>query len=150
MKRILSLDGGGIRGVFSLEILLHMQQLLRDSYGRPDLVLADHFDMFAGTSTGAIIATCLCWGMTVEAVLDLYEKHGQTMFRPVSWSKPLKKLFFARYEARPLSEFLLNLFSEDGDGKVPALLGSERLRKALLVEILEWRSLIRHRKMPRK
>ena len=53
MKRILSLDGGGIRGVFSLEILLHMQQMLRDRYGRTDLVLADHFDMFAGTSTQA-------------------------------------------------------------------------------------------------
>lgn len=135
MKRILSLDGGGIRGVFSLEILLHMQQLLRDSYGRADLVLADHFDMFAGTSTGAIIATCLCWGMTVEEILDLYEKHGRTMFRPVPWSKPLKRLLFARYEARPLSEFLLRLFSEHGDGKVPALLGSDRLRKALLVVV---------------
>ena len=73
--------------------------------------------------------------MTVEQVLDLYEKHGQTMFRPVPWSKPLKRLFFARYEAKPLSDFLLNLFSEDGDGKVPALLGSERLRKALLVVV---------------
>jgi hypothetical protein len=60
MKRILALDGGGIRGVFSLEILLHIQTLLREHYQAPEMVLADHFDLFAGTSTGAIIATCLC------------------------------------------------------------------------------------------
>ena len=88
MKRILSLDGGGIRGVFSLEILLHMQGLLRLHYGSPGLVLADHFDFFAGTSTGAIIATCLCWSMQVEEILDLYVKYGETMFQPVPWYRP--------------------------------------------------------------
>jgi hypothetical protein len=135
MKRILSLDGGGIRGVFSLEILLHIQQLLRDHYDSPKLVLADHFDLFSGTSTGAIIATCLCWGMTVEQILDLYVQFGGTMFRPVPWYRPIKKVLVSRYEARPLSEMLQRLFSEDGDGKVPALLDSPRLRKALLVVV---------------
>jgi patatin-like phospholipase/acyl hydrolase len=135
MKRILSLDGGGIRGVFSLEILLRMQGLLREWYGSPEMVLADHFDLFAGTSTGAIIATCLCWGMTVEEILVLYEKYGKTMFSPVPWYRPVKKLFISRYEAKPLSDFLQRLFSEDGDGKVPALLDSPRLKKALLVVV---------------
>jgi len=120
MKRILALDGGGIRGVFTLEILLRMQTLLREHYGAPEMVLADHFDLFAGTSTGAIIATSLCWGMSVEAILDLYVKYGRTMFTPVSWARPFKRLLIARYEAKPLSEFLQRLFSEDEEGKVPA------------------------------
>jgi len=64
VKRILALDGGGIRGIFTLEVLLRMQQLLREHYGSPKLKLVEHFDFFAGTSTGAIIATCLCWGWT--------------------------------------------------------------------------------------
>ncbi len=135
MKRILALDGGGIRGVFSLEILLRIQSLLRDHFQKPDMVLADHFDLFAGTSTGAIIATCLCWGMTVEQILDLYLKYGTTMFTPVPWYKPYKKYLVSRYDAKPLSEFLRRIFSEDGDGGIPALLDSPRLGKSLLVVV---------------
>ncbi len=135
MKRILALDGGGIRGVFSLEILLRIQTLLREHYQAPALVLADHFDLFAGTSTGAIIATCLCWGMTVEQILDLYLKFGRTMFTPVPWYKPYKKYLVSRYDAKPLSEFLQRLFSEDGEGKTDALLDSPRLKKGLLVVV---------------
>ncbi len=135
MKRVLALDGGGIRGVFTLEVLLRLQEMLRQHYGAPDLVLADHFDLFAGTSTGAIIATCLCWGMPVEDILDLYVKYGRTIFTPVPWYKPIKKMLVSRYQAKPLSEFLRRVFSEDGQGETPALLNSARLRKTLLVVV---------------
>jgi hypothetical protein len=133
MKRILALDGGGIRGVFTLKILLRMQALLREQTGNPALVLADHFDLFAGTSTGAIIASGLCWGMAVEDILAMYKQFAQTMFTPVPWRRPIRKLLIARYEAKPLSEMLRRYFSEDGEGREPALLGSPRLRKSLLV-----------------
>jgi uncharacterized protein len=135
MKRILALDGGGIRGVFSLEILLRIQTLLREHLHSRTLVLADHFDFFAGTSTGAIIAACLCWGMPVENILDLYVQHGKTMFQRVPWYRPFKKFLVSRYEARPLSEMLQRIFSEDGEGQVPALMDSARLRKLLLVVV---------------
>lgn len=51
-KKILALDGGGIKGVVSIEILAKIEQLLREREGKPDLVLADYFDFIAGTSTG--------------------------------------------------------------------------------------------------
>jgi hypothetical protein len=133
MKRILSLDGGGIRGVFSLEILLHIEALLREHFQAPKLILADHFDFFAGTSTGAIIATCLSWGMTVEEILELYVQHGTTMFQHVPWYHPLRRFLVSRYEAKPLSDLLRCTFSEDGRGEVPALLDSKRLKTLLLV-----------------
>jgi len=135
MKRILSLDGGGIRGVFTLEVLHRIEELLRMEYGSSDFVLSDHFDLFAGTSTGAIIAACLCWGMRVQSILDLYVKYGTEMFRPVPWYRPVKKFFFSRFDSKPLTGLLQRTFSEDGSGKVPALLSSERLRKLLLVVI---------------
>jgi patatin-like phospholipase/acyl hydrolase len=135
MKRILALDGGGIRGVFTLEILLRMETLLREHYGRPEMVLADHFELFAGTSTGAIIATGLCWGMPVVEILDLYTRFGKTMFTPVPWYRPVKKLLVSRFEAKPLSDFLQRIFSEDGDGVRPAMLDSPRLKKGLLVVV---------------
>ncbi|MGB6545912.1 MAG: patatin-like phospholipase family protein, partial [Candidatus Acidiferrales bacterium] len=85
MKHILSLDGGGIRGVFTLEILLRIQQLLREHAHNPQLMLADHFEFIAGTSTGAMIATALSWGMDAQTIMDVYEKHGKAMFQPVPW-----------------------------------------------------------------
>jgi hypothetical protein len=135
MKRILCLDGGGIRGVFSLEILLRMQEMLRIQKNSPKLMLADHFDFISGTSTGAIIAACLSWGMDVEKILELYVEHGRKMFQRVPWYRPIKRMFVSRYEAKPLSDILERLFSEDGEGKVPALLGTSRLKTRLLVVV---------------
>ena len=98
MKRILSLDGGGIRGVFTLEVLVKIEELLRDFYAKTDpekaktFVLRDHFDFLAGTSTGAIIATGLCWGMPVKELRELYLKEGRKMFEKVSWRNVTDKL----------------------------------------------------------
>ncbi len=133
MKRILSFDGGGIRGVFSLEILLRMQTLLREHFQNRNLTLADHFHFFAGTSTGAVIATGLSWGMTVEEILELYVQNATTMFHHVPWYRPIRRLLISRYEAKPLSDMLRRRFSEDGNGEAPALLGSKRLKTLLLV-----------------
>jgi hypothetical protein len=133
MKRILALDGGGIRGVFSLEILLRIEALLREHFKNPNLVLADKFDFFAGTSTGAIIATGLSWGMPVDELMEFYVRHGATMFQPVPWYNPFKRFLVSRYEAKPLGDMLRRTLSEDGKGEQPALLDSKRLRTLLLV-----------------
>jgi len=133
MKHILTLDGGGIRGVFSLEILLRIETLLREHFKNPKLILADHFEFFAGTSTGAIIATGLSWGMTVEEILELYVQHGTTMFQHVPWYHPIRRFLVSQYEAKPLSDMLRRIFSEDGKGEVPALLDTKRLKTLLLM-----------------
>jgi patatin-like phospholipase/acyl hydrolase len=135
MKRILALDGGGIRGVFTLEILLRMQTLLREHYANPDLVLSDHFDFFAGTSTGAIIATSLCWGMKVDDILELYVNYGKTMFTHVPWYRPVKRFLVSKFDAEPLSDMLRRMFSEDGNGESPSLMDTKLLKKLLLVVV---------------
>ncbi len=136
MKRILALDGGGIRGFFTLEVLLRMEEILRQHYREHDpakaetFVLRDHFDFLAGTSTGAIIATCLCWGMSVQAVIDLYDRESRKMFERISWRTPTAKLA-SFYDPKPLSRFLKKLFLEPDPktGKlVPATLASPLLR----------------------
>jgi predicted acylesterase/phospholipase RssA len=129
MKRILALDGGGIRGVFTLEVLVKIEEVLREYYAKQDpekaktFVLRDHFDFLAGTSTGAIIASCLCWGMPVKKVKELYLDQGQKMF--AQWRKMKDKLN-ARYDPGPLSDFLQRIFREE-DGKI-ATLASPQLR----------------------
>jgi predicted patatin/cPLA2 family phospholipase len=128
-KRILTLDGGGIRGVFTLEVLAKMEALLRKESGRNDLVLADHFDLIAGTSTGAIIATFLSWGESVARVQDLYLKESVRMFvRAPFWN-----LRAGLYEAVKLSEFLRDFFVEETPEKEVARLGTDRLKTLLLL-----------------
>lgn len=120
MKRILSLDGGGIRGIFSIQVLREIEKQFRTETGRPDLVLRDAFDFFAGTSTGAIIATCLAWGMAVDDVEKLYISRGAEMFAREVWYRRWK----AKYRSEAIAAFFRNFFHEE-DG-TPALLGTRR------------------------
>jgi hypothetical protein len=129
MKRILAIDGGGIRGVFALQILERIEGIFREEYQRPDLVLADVFDMFAGTSTGAIIATGLAWGKSAGEIGAMYVKFGPQMFCRERWFHRYK----CKYRVEGLRKFFQDQLSEDGQGKEAALLGSGRLRAKLLM-----------------
>src|SRR5262245_46044827 len=101
MKRILALDGGGIRGIFTLQVLKRIEDLFREARGRSTLVLRDEFDFFAGTSTGAIIATCLAWGMPVGEIEQLYIDKGAQMFARVPWYRRWK----GKYSAAAIAHF---------------------------------------------
>ena len=67
--RVLSLDGGGAKGFYTLGILNQIEGMLG---GKP---LCEHFDLIFGTSTGAIIAALLALGHQVPAIMKLYKKH---------------------------------------------------------------------------
>ena len=70
VKRILALDGGGVRGILTLGFLEKIETLLRKRYDKPDLVLSDYYDLMGGTSTGAIMATGLALGMEVKQIIQ--------------------------------------------------------------------------------
>ena len=128
-RRILALDGGGIRGVFALQVLARIESLFRQYRNRPDLKLKDEFDLIAGTSTGAIIASMLSWGLSVEQIRQHYVDESRGMFIKSSWSERWK----TRYTAQFITAFFKRFFSEDGDGREPALLGTDRLQTLLLL-----------------
>ncbi|MGD0745219.1 MAG: patatin-like phospholipase family protein [Verrucomicrobiota bacterium] len=128
MKRILALDGGGIRGVFTLQILARIEDLFRQEQNKPGLVLGDVFDLIAGTSTGAIIAALLSWGFPVDEIEALYEDHSPEMFARGSWTQQWK----SKYKPQAIARFFRERFTEE-DGITPALLGTKRLRKSLLI-----------------
>ena len=127
MKRLLAIDGGGIRGIFALEILAQIESRLREKTGNPQLLLCDHFHYLAGTSTGAIIATCLAWGMSVAEVQHLYLTKALEMFH----AAPVYRRFWNKFDAERITEIFKILFSEDGEGKIPALLNTKKLRTLL-------------------
>src|SRR5438874_1178764 len=80
-RKILALDGGGIRGVITLGVLKSLEEKLRDATGGgEEFRLADFFDLIGGTSTGAIMATGLATGMSVDKIQDFYRKFATTAF----------------------------------------------------------------------
>jgi predicted acylesterase/phospholipase RssA len=79
-KRILSLDGGGVRGMLSVGILEHLERTIEEIEGRP-VRLGEWFDLIGGTSTGAIIATLLALGYRVAEVRELYERFAPLVFK---------------------------------------------------------------------
>ena len=139
-KRILSLDGGGVRGVFTIEILARMEELLREKYKneKPDFVLADHFQFMAGTSTGAILATLLSWGQTVDQVRTLYYERCQEIFPPFApwrvwrFRRLWHRLARAIYGEESLADFLQDFFKDKVTGK-PVDLGTDQLKTLLLL-----------------
>jgi uncharacterized protein len=122
-KRLLALDGGGIRGVISLEILNRLEAEVRRKTGDPDLVLADVFDYVGGTSTGAIIAACLSIGMPTEQILQLYVERGAEMFAPASWRDRLRHA----YDAAALEAILKAELGAD------TTFGGDQIRTLLLI-----------------
>ncbi len=123
-RKILALDGGGIRGVLTLEILAEMEKQLKQKLNKgDDFVLGDYFDYIGGTSTGAIIAAGLSIGMSVNQLLDFYTKKGKDMFD----KNFILKRWKALYESGPLLKMLKETFGEDTDlmvrkGKYKSLL----------------------------
>ena len=85
--RILSIDGGGYLG-------LAVATLLRDLEFHFETTCHKRFDLFCGTSTGAIIALGLASGLTGQQIVDLYERLGQDVFG--SGSRLSRSLRFVR------------------------------------------------------
>ena len=106
-KRILSLDGGGIRGVLTLEFLEVIEAKLRARHG-DGLRLCDYFDLIGGTSTGSIIAAGLACGMSVAELKTLYHSIGMKVFeRDDGWiSGLLKGIVSPKFPSKPLQEAL--------------------------------------------
>jgi patatin-like phospholipase len=122
-KKLLAIDGGGIRGVLALEVLQKIEDLLKAKSGRPDFRLADYFDYIAGTSTGGIIAAGLSIGMLVGDILDFYREAGAQMFVKANLLRRLRY----KFEDEPLATKLKEVFDPD------TTLGSEKLRTLLLL-----------------
>jgi patatin-like phospholipase/acyl hydrolase len=105
MRRILSIDGGGIKGVFPGSFLATLEQ----SLGQP---VATYFDLIVGTSTGGIIALGLGLGLSAMDVLSFYEEHGPSIFRGSRAARALRQIGISKYNSNPLREALRTVFGD--------------------------------------
>ena len=121
---ILSIDGGGIRGIIPAVILEYIEQSLQKKTGNPNVTLADYFDMIAGTSTGGIL-TCfyllppddengLHSKYLAKDAVGLYVENGKKIFKPKR-KKPfsrLSNLFSEMYSADGLEKILKEIMGD--------------------------------------
>lgn len=114
MKRILALDGGGVRGALTLGYLKKMETILREKNNNPNYLLCDYYDLIGGTSTGCIIAAALVIGKSVDEITDLYYNLSSDIFPPTpAWLKLTKQMFTgAAYSHVPLEKHLLSEFGD--------------------------------------
>lgn len=129
-KRILALDGGGIRGNISVALLERLEAVLRERHDDPELRLCDYFDLIAGTSTGSLIATMLGgMGFDMKTAKEVYlnlaaaafgERRARFKWVPGVLADALK-LTKAEYEVQPLVDLLTRLFGDRtlGDPEIP-------------------------------
>lgn len=119
--RVLSIDGGGIKGIFAATLLARLESTYLSGRG-----LACHFDMIAGTSTGGIIALALALGLPAADILDLYLSRGVDIFskrrdfglvRPAYKPDVLHTELRRRFGDRILGDAATRLCIPSADGK---------------------------------
>jgi uncharacterized protein len=139
-KRILSLDGGGIRGALTLGSLERIEQLLAERHKhiipKEKFRLHHYFDLIGGTSTGAIIASALAIGKSVKEVKDLYKALGREIFSGKKykvlrinlgfWKGALTLYTHHKYDSAPLQKNLEKIFGD-------SLLGDESNKTGLCI-----------------
>lgn len=114
-KRLLSLDGGGIRAGLTLAILERLERVVEEVEGRP-VRLGDWFDLIGGTSTGSILATLLALGFRVADIRTLYWELGPRIFkRRLAWVLGLNTKFDARVLAREIDRVLAGRTLDSAD-----------------------------------
>lgn len=115
-KRILALDGGGIRGALTLGYLEKLEQILKLRHPHlKDFRLCDYFDLIGGTSTGSIIGAALSIGMSVGEIKEKYFSLGRKIFGQKNdwWNIfEIKDMVKANYDAEPLEKELKKIFKD--------------------------------------
>lgn len=110
-KRILAIDGGGIRGIIPLCFLIELEKQLK-------VRSRDFFSLMAGTSTGAIISGALSMGMTAEETLQIYIDLNSRVFQfnPLEW---ICRLGAFRYRMQPMVDLIKERIGDPKMNDVP-------------------------------
>ena len=123
--RVLGLDGGGIRGLITAVWLDRLEQKL----GSP---LKNHFDLFAGTSTGSILACGVAMGLSAASIIDLYLNNAKTIFPGRAsrlWSRTQRLISQGpsapKYDGKGLEQVLKKVFTRKNRNVVFGELGKK-------------------------
>ncbi len=145
--RILSIDGGGIRGIIPAVIVAELEKHIGQITGEKENTrIADYVDFFAGTSTGGIL-TCFYTAPSTSSLpakdaIELYESEGKTIFKKHPYSKVLHWLYNEIYSAKGLEKLLKEYFREDklSETKKPILITAYDITQRKAVIFNTWKA----------
>ena len=133
-KRLLSIDGGGIRGILPLALLVEIEARRGPC--------ADLFDMVSGTSIGGIIATGLAHRVPAKTIYDMLVNDGGTIFARTPLT-PVLSAVKPKYDAGPLEGFLAQTFGEamlNGVAKPELIVSTVDLLRPASIFFKSWRA----------
>jgi patatin-like phospholipase/acyl hydrolase len=105
IKRILCIDGGGIKGVFAASFLANIEKQI-------DGKISDYFDLIVGTSTGGIIALNLGIENSAQQTLAFYKNYGRSIFKGNRIFKWYRHLLYSKYDQQALKKALVKTFGD--------------------------------------
>lgn len=117
--QVLSIDGGGVKGIFAAAVLAGLEEDLGCS-------IVEHFDLIVGTSTGGIIALGLGAGLSPRELLEFYVSEKDEIFNNLLFWRALRHPFRAKYRPARLEAALKEVFGERllGESRVPLVVPS--------------------------
>ncbi len=126
-RRILAIDGGGLKGMFAANFLATVE----DAIGSP---VADYFDLIAGTSSGGIIALGLGLGHSPAELVAFYEREGPVIFAGNPIVRSLRRFLVSKYSHQPLRTVLTRIFGDRrlGESRRRLLIPSLNLATGLI------------------
>ena len=141
-RRVLSIDGGGIRGIIPALVLAHLEQ----QTGRP---CSELFDLMVGTSTGGMLALGLALDndegnalFTAQQLVKLYEEHGAQIFEQSLWRKvrSVGGMLEEAYSHEALEAILDRYFGENALSacRVPTMVTSYDIQHRRTVFLKSW------------
>ncbi|GET35235.1 hypothetical protein PbJCM13498_40980 [Prolixibacter bellariivorans] len=119
---ILTIDGGGIRGLIPAKVLAELERELK--LQNPDKPLYEYFDLICGTSTGAILSIAIALGIPAKDLVQFYKEHAESIF-PRWYLKVLPRksraILTSIYSNKTLRRKLKEIYTEANGGKIPII-----------------------------
>ena len=117
--QILSLSGGGIRGLYTIQVLATLEEQLAEQHKDENYCIGQHFDLISGTSIGGLIALGLANGITARHILLEMNKNRLTIFpSKLNFFKKCNAAFSTLYKQEPLKKLLEDIY---GDATIGSL-----------------------------
>ncbi|MDI7603101.1 CBASS cGAMP-activated phospholipase [Cronobacter sakazakii] len=112
--RILSLNGGGARGMFTISVLSEIERILASKHPNQDIKIGDYFDLITGTSIGGILALGLATGKSARELERVFFDRANDIF-PKRWSLTnlLRSLCAPIYRSHPLRETIQEMIGAE-------------------------------------
>ncbi len=112
--RVLSLNGGGVRGLFTISVLAEIERILVSKTGDDQIKIGDYFDLITGTSIGGVLALGLAAGKTARELEEFFYNNAPKIFPyRLGWINTIKSLFSPIYSSTPLQESIAALIGND-------------------------------------